>query len=228
MQAHARCEGRPARCSGSYFCGRPRRLLARPYQGLAWQPLPGPAGRARPRSRAERRLKPSRPVYSLATTRSFGRFSASRIAACRFPVASLAVTFDERSFAHVLERSENRRCRNLELIDVEPRSRLPFRGSRAAPFRARLRNCTTLTPRKDRQRVHDDGLGAESGRPLDMSAVAELVCQSCGKITRSKVPRRTDTMPACPCGGRRQIVRIRHRLHSGNRLGEPTDERAQR
>jgi len=78
------------------------------------------------------------------------------------------------------------------------------------------------------QRLHDDGLGAESGRPLDMSAVAELVCQSCGKITRSNVPRRTDTMPACPCGGRRQVVRILHRLYDGNGLGDPTDERTQR
>ena len=59
---------------------------------------------------------------------------------------------------------------------------------------------------------------------VDMSAVAELVCQSCGKTSRSKVPRRTDTMPACPCGGRRQIVRIVHRLHSGARLTEPTDQ----
>jgi hypothetical protein len=93
-----------------------------------------------------------------------------------------------------------------------------------------LRDRTTPWPReRTRKRLHDDdGLGAQSGRPLDMSAVAELICQSCGKITRSKVPRRTDTMPACPCGGRRQIVRIRHRLHNGNRLGDPPDERTPR
>jgi hypothetical protein len=53
-------------------------------------------------------------------------------------------------------------------------------------------------------------LGAESGTRLDMPGVAEHVCQSCGKVTWSDVPKRTDTMPACPCGGRRQIVRIRH------------------
>lgn len=62
---------------------------------------------------------------------------------------------------------------------------------------------------------------------FDMSAVAELVCQSCGKVTRSTVPKRTDTMPICPCGGRRQIVRIRHRLHSGNGLGDAADEPTQ-
>ena len=43
-----------------------------------------------------------------------------------------------------------------------------------------------------------------------MPPIAEYVCQSCGKITRGDVPKRTDTMPACQCGGRRQIVRIRH------------------
>jgi DNA-directed RNA polymerase subunit RPC12/RpoP len=43
-----------------------------------------------------------------------------------------------------------------------------------------------------------------------MPAVAEYVCQSCGKVTWGDVPTRTDTMPVCPCGGRRQIVRIRH------------------
>ncbi|HZB06143.1 MAG TPA: hypothetical protein VE449_06085 [Thermoleophilaceae bacterium] len=44
-----------------------------------------------------------------------------------------------------------------------------------------------------------------------MPAIAEHVCQSCGKVTWSEVPTRTDTMPACQCGGRRQIVRIRHK-----------------
>ena len=58
-----------------------------------------------------------------------------------------------------------------------------------------------------------------------MAAVAELVCQACGKVTWSKVPRRTDTMPACPCGGRRQIVRIRHKLRSGVRVEGFGDER---
>jgi hypothetical protein len=110
------------------------------------------------------------------------------------------------------------------VVEGERRACLPLRGSRGTPWRARLPNCITLT-RKDAQSLHDDGLGAESGRPLDMSAVAELVCQSCGRITRSKVPRQANTMPACPCGGRRQIVRIRHRLYSGARLGDPTDER---
>ena len=43
-----------------------------------------------------------------------------------------------------------------------------------------------------------------------MPAVAEHVCQSWGRVTWGDVPMRTDTMPACPCGGRRQIVRIRH------------------
>ena len=43
-----------------------------------------------------------------------------------------------------------------------------------------------------------------------MPPIAENVCQSCGKVTWADVPTRTDTMPACQCGGRRQIVRIRH------------------
>ena len=43
-----------------------------------------------------------------------------------------------------------------------------------------------------------------------MPPLAEHVCQSCGKITWGDVPKRTDTMPTCQCGGRRQIVRIRH------------------
>ena len=43
-----------------------------------------------------------------------------------------------------------------------------------------------------------------------MPGVAEHVCQGCGKITWGDVPKRADTMPACQCGGRRQIVRIRH------------------
>jgi hypothetical protein len=59
---------------------------------------------------------------------------------------------------------------------------------------------------------------------LDMAAVAELVCQACGKLSWSRVPKRTDTMPACPCGGRRQIVRIRHRLRSRERLGARSDD----
>jgi hypothetical protein len=44
---------------------------------------------------------------------------------------------------------------------------------------------------------------------------------SCGKVTWTSVPRRTDTMPACLCGGRRQIVRIRHRSPSEARLNGP-------
>ena len=42
-----------------------------------------------------------------------------------------------------------------------------------------------------------------------MSSVAELVCHSCRAVSYSRVPRfRPDTMPACACGGRRQIVRV--------------------
>ena len=43
-----------------------------------------------------------------------------------------------------------------------------------------------------------------------MPALAEHVCQSCRKVTWADVPKRTNTMPTCECGGRRQIVRIRH------------------
>jgi hypothetical protein len=39
--------------------------------------------------------------------------------------------------------------------------------------------------------------------------VAELVCQSCGTVTRTSLPEyRTDTMPRCDCGGTRQVVRV--------------------
>jgi hypothetical protein len=57
-----------------------------------------------------------------------------------------------------------------------------------------------------------------------MPAVAEYICQACRKVTWSAVPLRTDTMPACACGGRRQIVRIRHRLRSDDAPGRPSDE----
>jgi hypothetical protein len=59
-----------------------------------------------------------------------------------------------------------------------------------------------------------------------MPGVAEHICQTCGTVTWSTVPLRTDTMPACACGGRRQIVRIRHRLLSDDTPGRPTDERS--
>jgi hypothetical protein len=65
--------------------------------------------------------------------------------------------------------------------------------------------------------IREPGVGTRLG----MGAVAELVCQACGAVSHSKVPKfRPDTMPACPCGGRRQIVRIRHH----GRFQEPTSE----
>lgn len=40
--------------------------------------------------------------------------------------------------------------------------------------------------------------------------VAELICQNCGTVSYSRLPaHRTDTMPLCKCGGRRQVVRVR-------------------
>lgn len=40
--------------------------------------------------------------------------------------------------------------------------------------------------------------------------IAELICHTCGAISYSRLPvHRTDTMPACKCGGRRQVVRVR-------------------
>jgi ribosomal protein L44E len=62
----------------------------------------------------------------------------------------------------------------------------------------------------------------------DMVAIAELVCQACGEVTTSSVPRRTDTMPACSCGGRRQLVRILHGLRSGERPDPRRYERLRR
>jgi len=63
---------------------------------------------------------------------------------------------------------------------------------------------------------------AGPGSRLDMAAMAELVCQTCGEVSWSRVPRhRPDTMPACPCGGRRQIVRIQHHRPSRGTHHEP-------
>jgi hypothetical protein len=59
-----------------------------------------------------------------------------------------------------------------------------------------------------------------------MPALAEHVCQSCGKRTWGDVPKRTDTMPACECGGRRQIVRIRHTAQHLQGPGLSAAERA--
>jgi DNA-directed RNA polymerase subunit RPC12/RpoP len=60
-----------------------------------------------------------------------------------------------------------------------------------------------------------------------MPTVAEYVCQACGKVTRGTVPTRTDTMPACPCGGHRQIVRIRRMpAQRGDLPRGVSDERA--
>jgi hypothetical protein len=40
--------------------------------------------------------------------------------------------------------------------------------------------------------------------------IAELICHTCGAVSYSRLPvHRTDTMPACTCGGRRQVVRVR-------------------
>ena len=39
--------------------------------------------------------------------------------------------------------------------------------------------------------------------------VAELICHSCRAVSYSRLPaHRTDTMPLCGCGGRRQVVRV--------------------
>jgi hypothetical protein len=61
-----------------------------------------------------------------------------------------------------------------------------------------------------------------------MPAVAEHVCQTCGKVTWGDVPTRTDTMLACACGGHRQIVRIRHMpAQRGDLPRGVSDKRAQ-
>jgi len=40
--------------------------------------------------------------------------------------------------------------------------------------------------------------------------VAELICHNCGTVSYSRLPvHKTDTMPLCKCGGRRQVVRVR-------------------
>jgi hypothetical protein len=68
----------------------------------------------------------------------------------------------------------------------------------------------------------DDGLKARRASPLGKGSgpVAELVCQSCGMVSHSPLPRfRADTMPACLCGGRRQVVRVKHHLQAGERSG---------
>jgi len=94
---------------------------------------------------------------------------------------------------------------------------LPGRARLAALAMQRTRKLHEFeSPDRKIPELHD-GLEAGSGSPLNMPAVAEHICQACGKVTWSPVPTRTDTMPACPCGGRRQIVRIRHRLRNGDR-----------
>jgi hypothetical protein len=40
--------------------------------------------------------------------------------------------------------------------------------------------------------------------------IAELICHDCGTVSYSRLPaHRTNTMPLCKCGGRRQVVRVR-------------------
>jgi hypothetical protein len=40
--------------------------------------------------------------------------------------------------------------------------------------------------------------------------IAELICHTCGAVSYSRLPaHRTNTMPSCTCGGRRQVVRVR-------------------
>ena len=47
--------------------------------------------------------------------------------------------------------------------------------------------------------------------------VAELICQNCGTVSYSRLPaHRTDTMPLCKCGGRRQVVRVRAERRKDN------------
>jgi hypothetical protein len=87
-------------------------------------------------------------------------------------------------------------------------------------------NCTNSSPGDVTICELHYRLEADSGSPPDMVAMAEHLCQGCGKVSWSKVPRRTDTMPPCECGGRRQIVRIRHRPRNADRRGDLSDERA--
>jgi hypothetical protein len=68
----------------------------------------------------------------------------------------------------------------------------------------------------------DDRLDARQVGSLGMGLgpVAELVCQACGMVSHTHLPRfRTDTMPVCRCGGRRQIVAVRHEMRAGERPG---------
>jgi hypothetical protein len=61
----------------------------------------------------------------------------------------------------------------------------------------------------------DHELKARRAAPLGMGPLAELVCQACGSVSHCRMPRfRPDTMPACACGGRRQIVRLRHHVRT--------------
>ena len=72
-----------------------------------------------------------------------------------------------------------------------------------------------------RSPIMDAGLKAGRAAPLGVGPVAELVCQACGRVSHCSVPRfRPDTMPACPCGGRRQIVRLRHHVRTHPRTRE--------
>ena len=62
-----------------------------------------------------------------------------------------------------------------------------------------------------------DGLKARRAAPLGLGLgpVAEPLCQACGRVSHSRCRGfGRDTMPTCPCGGRRQIVRFRHHIRT--------------
>ena len=47
------------------------------------------------------------------------------------------------------------------------------------------------------------------GRML-MPAVAEILCQRCGAQTEAVIANGRASVGPCPCGGKRQIVRVAH------------------
>jgi hypothetical protein len=93
-------------------------------------------------------------------------------------------------------------------------------GARHCQRRRRTRPLFALagpgySPSTDSQ--FDDGLKARRAGALGMGLgpAAELVCQACGVVSQTALPRfRPDTMPTCSCGGRRQIVRVRHHIRN--------------
>src|SRR4030095_14577885 len=104
-----------------------------------------------------------------------------------------------REIASIDEHPNCAKRRLLSALKTMPR-RPASKGDEPVACRG-LANCTNFESRGHKISTLHDGPEAGSGSSLNMPAVAEHICQACGKVTWRPVPTRTDTMPACACGG---------------------------